>query len=273
AEAPPAPIAGVEFTGEVVAAGDEVHGVAIGGRVMAMGSAAFAEYVAVDHRLVIPVPDALSDVQAACAPVALMTMHDALVGRGRLRAGETVLIQGASSSVGLVGLQIARHLGAAVIVGTSGSADKRARLADYGCTLALDGGAADLAQRVRDATQGQGVNLIVDMIGGPALPANVAAAALEARIVLVGRLGGARGELDIDAVAFKRLQLLGATFRSRTREQIQAIAQAVRADLNPLLAGGQLDLPVHCALPLADAAQAYALMRSNEHFGKIVLRP
>ena len=212
----------------------------------------------------------MSFAEAATLPIALKTMHDALVGNGRLQAGESVLIQGASSGVGLMGLQIAKHLGAAPVIGTSRDAGRRERLKEFGADRALDPSDPDWPEQAAEAAGG-GVDLFVDQISGGVANGNMKAAAIQGRIVNVGRLGGFSGEFDYDLHALKRIHYIGVTFRTRSVEEVRAINRAMRADLWPAVESGKLRLPIDRTFPLDQAAAALDHMRANAHLGKIVL--
>jgi NADPH2:quinone reductase len=249
-----------------------VRGLKPGDRVMGSGSGAYAEYAVTDWGRVSPIPaNNMSFPQAATLPIALQTMHDALVTNGRLRAGESVLIQGASSGVGLMGLQIAKHLGARLVIGTSTNAARRAQLKDFGADLALDSRDPAWAEAAVAATDGKGVDLIVDQISGYVANPNMKAAAVLGRIVNVGRLGGMKGEFDFDLHALKRIDYIGVTFRTRSLEEVREIVRRMRADLWDAIEAGKLALPIDRSFPLDEAAAAQAHMRANAHFGKIVL--
>ena len=209
--------------------------------------------------------------QAACFPVALQTMHNAVATAGRLKPGETLLIQGASSGVGLMGMQIGKVLGASLVMGTSTNAARRARLKECGCDVAIDTGKPDWPEDVKKATAGKGVDLIVDMVSAPVANGNLEAAKILGRIVNVGRLGGTKGEFDFDKHALKRIDYIGVTFRTRTPEEVREIVRAMRADLWPAVESGKLSLPIYKTYKLADVAEALAVMRANQHFGKIVI--
>ena len=265
-------IAGLEWSGEVVDIGSEVRGLKPGDRVMGSGSGAYAEYAVTDWGRVSPIPaNNMTFAQAATLPIALQTMHDALITNGRLRAGESVLIQGASSGVGLMGLQIAKHLGARLVIGTSTNAARRAQLKDFGADLALDSRDPGWAEAAVAASDGKGVDLIVDQISGYVANSNMKAAAVLGRIVNVGRLGGMKGEFDFDLHALKRIDYIGVTFRTRSLEEVREIVRRMRADLWDAIEAGKLALPIDRSFPLDEAAAAQAHMRANAHFGKIVL--
>lgn len=264
-------IAGLEWAGEVAAVGAEVKDIKPGEAVMCSGSGGYAEYAVTDWGRVAPLPrPGMPFAEAATLPIALQTMHDALVTNGRLKAGESVLIQGASSGVGLMGLRIAKLMGAKTVIGTSRDAARRARLAEFGADLALDPSDPAWPDAVVEATGG-GVNLIVDQVSGGVMNQNMQAAAVKGRIVNVGRLGGFAGEFDFDLHALKRIDYVGVTFRTRSVDEVREINRKMRADLWPAVADGTLSLPIDRTFPLDKAAAAQEHMRKNAHLGKIVL--
>jgi len=268
----PGTLIGMEWAGEVMEMGAAVKGLRVGDRVMGSGKGAFAEYAVADYGRVTPLPDtAMGCEQAVTLPVALQTMHDALVTNGGLKRGDAVLIQGASTGVGLMGLQIARLMGAGFVIGTSTTPERRERLKEFGAQLALDSRQDDWPQQVREATGDKGVDLIVDQLSGTQVNQNMQAAALRARIVNVGRLAGMRGEFDFDLHALKRIQYIGVTFRTRSVQEVREVNRRMRADLGEALAAGHLALPIDRIFPFVEAAQALAHMARNAHFGKVVL--
>jgi NADPH2:quinone reductase len=268
----PGTVLGLEFAGEVAAVGKEVEGIKPGDRVLCSGSGAWAEFSLADWGRVAKIPaNNMSYEEAATLPVALQTMHNAVVTAGRLKSGETVLIQGASSGVGLMGLQIAKLRGARLVMGTSTNAERRERLKDFGADLAIDTTAASWADAVLKATDGRGVDLIVDQVSASVANENLRAAAILGRIVNVGRLGGFKGEFDFDLHAMKRIDYIGVTFRTRSVAEVREINRAMRADLWDAVESGKLRLPIDRVFPLGQVAAALAHMRANAHFGKIVL--
>jgi len=263
---------GLECAGEVEAVGAEVKGIKAGDRVMTSAPGGYAEYATADAGRVHKVPaNNMTFEQAACYPVALQTMHNALITAGRLKAADCVLIQGASSGVGLMGLQIAKLMGAAVVIGTSTHEARRSRLKEFGADVALDSRDAGWPDAVKKATGGKGVDLIVDQVSGGVANQNMQAAAILGRIVNVGRLGGMKGEFDFDLHALKRIDYIGVTFRTRSPEEVAEINRQMRADLWPALEAGKLSLPIDRTFPLDQVSEALAHMRANAHFGKIVL--
>jgi NADPH2:quinone reductase len=263
---------GLECAGEVEAVGSEVTGIEPGDRVMATAPGGIAEYAVTDFVRVHRIPaNNMTYEQAACFPVALGTMHNAVVTAGRLKRGETLLMQGASAGVGLMGMQIAKLMGASLVMGASTNPERRTRLKEFGCDLAIDCSQPGWPDEVKKATGGKGVDVIIDLVSGPAANQNLAAAAILSRIVNVGRLGGMKGEFDFDQHAAKRIDYIGVTFRTRTLEEIREINRRMRADLWPAVEAGTLHLPIHQSFPLAKVAEALEMMKANRHFGKIAI--
>jgi NADPH2:quinone reductase len=271
-------VLGSEWSGVVEAVGPDVTDFAAGDRVMGGSASSFAEYVCVHAAHVLRIPESpggganMSFEEAACFPVALRTMHNAIVTAGGLQPGETVLIQGASSGVGLLGMQIAKVMGAKSVIGSSGNPERRARLGDYGADLGIDTTDPAWVDQVVDHTMGQGVELVVDQVSGGLVNGNMRAAAIKGRIVNVGRLGGTRSEFNADLHALRRLTYVGVTFRTRTLEEVAEINRRAVADLWEPLCAGRLKLPVDSVFAFADVDQALGRMARNQHFGKIVLK-
>src|SRR5271156_2567789 len=264
---------GLECSGEVEAVGSDVKDIKAGDRVMGSAPGGFAEYVVTDAGRVHRIPgNNMTYEQAACFPVALQTMHNAVVTAGRLKPGETMLMQGASAGVGLMGMQIGKLMGASLVLGTSTNAARRARLKEYGCDVAVDTSGPNWPQAVRTATGDKGVTLIVDLVSGGGANGNPEAAPILGRIVNVGRLGGMKGEFDFDKHALKRIDYIGVTFRPRSIDEVREINRLMRADLWPAIEAGKLSLPIHKTYPLAGIAEALAVMRANQHFGKIAIQ-
>ena len=265
---------GIDWAGEVVEVGSEAKGgFKPGDRVMCAGAGGYAEYAVCDWGRAVIMPADMSFDQAATLPVALGTMHDALVTNGRLKAGESVLIQGASSGVGLMALQIAKLLGAKPVIGTSTNADRRSRLKEFGADLVIDTGDPKWPDQVLEATGGAGVNLIVDQVSGTLMNANMRAAAILGRIVNVGRLGGGKAEFDFDLHANRRIAYIGVTHRTRSVDELREETRAMWADLADAVRAKKLSLPIDKIFPLAEAKAAQDYMRANRHFGKILLAP
>ncbi len=265
-------VIGLEWAGEVAGLGAGVEGVREGDRVICSGNGGYAEYAVADWGRISPVPaNTMGWEQAATLPIALQTMHDAVVTNGQLRDGQAVLIQGASSGVGLMGLQIARLMGAKLVIGSSTNAERRARLAEFGADLAVDTSDPGWPDAVLAATDGNGVDLIVDQISGPVANGNLRATRVLGRIVNVGRLGGSKAEFDFDLHAARRVSYVGVTFRTRSKDEVREINRRMRADLWDAVAAGELTLPIDRVFPLEQANEAQAHMKANAHLGKIVL--
>jgi len=266
-------VAGAELAGEVVAVGDGVSEWSPGDRVMAMGRG-YAELAVIDAALAAPVPRALGWSEAGALPVAVATMHDAVVTNGGFRAGHHVVVNAATSGVGVVGVRIALHLGAASVIGTSRSEDKRRQLAalvddDRFTVVAPD----ELVETAGAVTGGHGVDVIVDNVGAMTVAPNIAAAAIGGRIVQVGRLGGRHDTIDLDELARKRIALVGVTFRTRTAAERAAVVRAAWTALADAIADGAVTPVVHAEHPLDDIEGALAALRADRHIGKLVILP
>jgi NADPH:quinone reductase len=265
-------VLGMEWAGEVVEAGQAVTEFKPGDRVMGSGRGALAQQVIAHAGRVLPLPRADMDWgEAAALPVALQTMHDAIVTHGRLQAGQSVLIQGASSGVGLLGLRIARHLGAALVIGSSRQAATRERLADFGAHLAVDSSDPEWPKRVLGATGGRGVDVVADMLSGAVMNGNLAATAIGGRIVNVGRLAGQRAEFDFDLHALRRIEYIGVTFRTRSTAEVREVVRRMQADLWPAVQSGALGLPVTGRYAFEQLADAFAQLRRGGQLGKLIV--
>lgn len=264
-------IAGLEAAGEVAGMGEGTTGFAIGDRVMGTCAGGYAEFVAMDHRLAVRVPERLSWEEAATIPVSYMTEHNALINNAGLKAGESVLVHAASSGVGVACLQIAKLFGAKPVIGTGGDPAKLESLTSLGMDLGINYRKENFADVVFAATKGTGVNVIIDHVGASYLKDNLRCMALCGRLVSVGRLAGKIGELDLDFLALRRLHLIGVTFRTRTLDERIAIARAFARDLLPALADGRLRPVIDRTFHLDQALEAQEYMASNKQLGKIVL--
>lgn len=270
--------AGIEGAGEIVALGAGVGAGAgaaslqVGQRVMGRCPGAFSEYAVMDVREAMPVPAGLPMEAAAAVPLTFLVVHDMLVLQGRLKAGEWLLVTGVSSGVGVASLQAAKALGARVI-GTSGSADKLARLEALGLDLGIQTRAPDFASKVMQATDGHGADLVVNAVGGSVFAECVRALAFEGRLATVGYVDQVlKAEIDIQALHAKRLTLFGVSNKNRSAEQRAAGVPAFAAELLPAIADGRIRPLVHRVFAFDDLAAAQAHMESNQHLGKIVLK-
>lgn len=269
---PAVAVAGLEMAGEVIKIGTRVTKFRLGDRVMAMAPRSYAEKVAIHERLALRVPDVFNWNEAAAIAVSFLTAHDALTTNGNLSKGKSVMIQAVSSGAGIAGLQVAQALEAGLIAGTSGSNSKLERLRELGLSIGLNSKTENVVERIKAATGGRGVDIIMDNIGKGALMQNVDAAAVSGRIIQVGRLGGYFDEINLDELARKRLQLIGVTFRTRTLEEHAAVVQKFENEMYPILSTGKVRPLIDKVFDLDAADQAQNYMRSNAHLGKVVLR-
>ena len=264
-------VLGMEWAGEVAELGPDASGVKVGDKVMGSGAAAFAEYTLADHGRLFHAPSNMNFDEAATLPIALTTMHNAVVTNGALQPGQSVLIQGASSGVGLMAMQIAKLKGASLVIGSSTDASRRASLAEFGADLAIDSSDPAWVDRVLKATDGKGVDLIVDQVSGKVANQNLAATKVLGRIVNVGRLGGTHADFNFDLHAARRINYIGVTFRSRSNEEIRAIFDAVKKDIWAAVESRTVRLPIDRVFGFGDIGQAFAHMEANRHLGKIVV--
>src|ERR1700761_3058822 len=267
-------VLGMEWAGEVAELGPDASGVKVGERVMGSGGAAFAEYTLADHGRLFRIPgnSNMNFEEAATLPVALATMHNAVVTNGALKPGQSVLIQGASSGVGLMALQIAKLKGARIVIGSSTDAYRRGRLTEFGADLAVDSSDPGWVDQVLKATNGEGVDLIVDQVSGSVANQNLKATKVKGRIVNVGRLGGTHGDFNFDLHAARRINYIGVTFRTRTIGEIREIFDEVRKDIWPAVESRKLQLPIDKIFAFDDIGKAFERMEANQHLGKIVVR-
>ena len=273
----PPDIPGLEFAGVVEACGPEARGVEVGAQVFGIaGGGSQAEYVAIPAGQCAPVPQGLDLVAMGGAPEAFVTAHDALVTQARLQAGEWVLVHAVGSGVGTTALQLATALGARVI-GTARTQAKLDRCRELGLVHAIVPPTTDgeldvdaLAWSIIEATDG-GAHVTIDLAGGRYVEADIAAAALQGRIVLVGSIAGARATLSMPAIMGKRLTIRGTVLRARNTHEKAAATDAFARDVVPLLAERKVAPVVECVLPLDRAAEAYDLVASDATFGKVIL--
>jgi len=265
-------VLGMEWAGEVAALGAQARGLKVGDKVMGSGAAAFAEYTLADHGRLFLMPSGMDFEEACTLPIALTTMHNAVVTVGGLQPGQTAMIQGASSGVGLMALQIAKLKGAGLVVGSSSDSVRRGRLKEFGADLAVDSNDPAWVDQVLQATSGQGVDLIVDQVSGKVASQNLKATRVKGRIVNVGRLGGTHADFNFDLHAARRINYIGVTFRSRTIDEIREIFDAVRKDIWGAVETRKLRLPIDKVFAFEAIGKAFDHMEANRHLGKIVVR-
>ena len=269
----PGTIVGMEFSGEVIEFGNDVKGFSVGDRVMCSGSSAWAEYAVADYGRVIKIPNNSMDyLKASTYPVALATMHNAILTVGNFTKGQSILIQGASSGVGLMGLQIAKYLEAKIVIGTSTKVDKFEKLKSLGADLVLNSKDSDWSNQVLSATEGQGVDLVIDQLSGYTVNQNMQATKIKGKIVNVGRLAGGNTDFNCDIHALRRINYEGVTFRTRSLNEIRDVYLKMWRDFQKLVVSGELSLPVEKVFDFNDVGEALSCMRDNQHFGKLVLK-
>lgn len=273
---PPPPgesaVPGLEIAGRIVELGEGVAGLKVGDEICALvGSGGYAEYALADAALCLPRPKPLSMIEAAGVPETYFTVFDNVFTRGALKAGETLLVHGGSSGIGSTAIQLAKKFGATVIA-TAGSPDKCAFCRTIGADHAIDYRAQDFVAEVLSITGKRGVDVILDMVGGPYIPKNIAILALEGRLVQIAFLQGPMVEkLNWTPVMVKRLTLTGSTLRPRTLAQKAEVAAALRARVWPLLDDGAVKPLVHATFPMEQTRAAHELMESSAHLGKIIV--
>jgi NADPH2:quinone reductase len=262
---------GLEVAGTIVAGDVADSGFALGDRVCALvQGGGYAELCAAPAAQCLPVPKGLSDVDAASLPETFFTVWSNVFDRARLAPGESLLVQGGTSGIGVAAIQIARALGSRVFA-TAGSDDKARACEELGAERGINYRSEDFAAVARTLTQGRGVDVILDMVAGSYVPRELGCLAEDGRLVLIALLGGSRAEVDLGQVLMRRLTVTGSTLRPRPVAFKAAIAQALRARVWPLLENGAIRPVVHATVPLAEAAEAHRLMESSRHIGKIVL--
>jgi len=272
---PPPPgasdLPGLEVAGVIESLGEDVTGWRTGDRVCALVSGGgYAELCVAPAPQCLPVPAGIDLVAAAAIPETFFTVWTNVFDRGRLRAGETALFHGGSSGIGTTAIQLAAARGARVLV-TAGSDDKCRACERLGAERAINYRTEEFVDVVKQVTNGRGVDLILDIVGGDYIARDLAALALEGRLVVIGFMGGDTATIDFRRVLGRRLTITGSTLRPRSVEEKGQIAAAVRREVWPLLESGSVKPLIYRRFPLADAASAHRLMESSEHIGKIVL--
>jgi NADPH:quinone reductase len=264
---------GMEVSGHVAALGDDSGPYKIGDAVCALlGGGGYAEYAVAQIGCVLPLPEALAPVDAAALPEALFTAWTNIVDTGRLKAGETLLTHGGSSGIGVIAIQMFASLGHQVFA-TAGSAEKCRLCEQLGAKRAINYRSEDFVAVTKEMTDGKGVDVILDMVGGDYVQRNMAAAAIWGRIVNIAYQDGARTALDLNPMLRKRLTLAATTLRARSASEKGAIRDALAEKIWPLVAAGRIRPVVDRRFPLAEAQAAHRYMSSGSHSGKILLTP
>jgi NADPH2:quinone reductase len=265
------PIIGLEVAGTVVALGEGVGEWRVGEPVCALTpGGGYAEYCATPAAYCLPIPVGLSPLEAASLPENYFTVWHNVFERGALKRGETLLVHGGSSGIGLTAIQLAKAFGARVVT-TVGNAEKAEACLRLGADHALNYREQDFVAEVATITAKRGADVVLDMVGGDYIEKNLKCLAIEGRLVFIAFLHGSRAEVDWRFVMLKRQTITGSTMRASPHERKAAIARGLRERVWPLLESGKLKPVIYRVFPLAEAAAAHALMESSQHIGKIML--
>ncbi|MCZ6510255.1 MAG: NAD(P)H-quinone oxidoreductase [Alphaproteobacteria bacterium] len=272
---PPPPgasdLPGLEVAGEVAAVGEAVTEWKEGDRVCALVSGGgYAQYATAPAAQVLRVPAGLDSIQAAGIPETFFTVWTNMFDRGHLAAGESILIHGGSSGIGTTAIQLAREFGATAYV-TVGNAEKARFCEELGAVKAINYREQDFVEEIKSITDGAGVDVILDIVGGDYLPRNIRLLRVEGRLLQVSLMGGSKGELDLGRVMRNRLTVTGSTLRPRSVAQKGEIAASLRERVWPLFEAGKIGPVIHQTFPLAEASRAHELMETSAHIGKIIL--
>ncbi|WP_405012349.1 NAD(P)H-quinone oxidoreductase [Kitasatospora sp. NBC_01539] len=273
-EPPPgsSPYPGLECAGRIAAVGPNVAGWAVGDEVCALlTGGGYAQRVVVPTGQLLPRPAGLSAEQAAALPEVACTVWSNVFMLAQLRPGETLLVHGGASGIGTMAIQLAKAVGARVAV-TAGSREKLARCAGLGADVLIDYREQDFVEALREATDGGGADVILDIMGARYLQRNVDALAVNGRLVIIGLQGGVKGEIDLNSLLRKRGAVVATNLRGRPLEEKAAIVAAVREHVWPLVESGVVRPVVHEVVPVEDAAEAHRLVERSGHVGKVVLR-
>jgi NADPH2:quinone reductase len=262
---------GLEIAGTVAAVGANVTMWKVGDPVCALThGGGYAEYCVTPEVQALPVPKGLSMTEAASLPETFFTVYSNVFDRGALKAGEVFLVQGGSSGIGVTAIQVAAAMGHRVFA-TAGSDEKCAACVKLGAEKAFNYKTQDWAEELKKATDGKGVNVILDMVGGDYVPKELKSLAVDGRLVMIAFLRGVKAEVDLSVVMAKRLQITGSTLRPRTVEFKGQVAQSLRERVWPLIDAGKIKPVIYKTFPLAEASEAHKLMETSQHIGKIVL--
>ena len=262
---------GLECAGEVVSIGAGVSRWAIGDKVCALlPGGGYAEYVTTHQDHALPVPAGLSMVEAAALPETFFTVWTNVFERGCLEAGETFLVHGGTSGIGTTAIQLANAMGARVFA-TAGSAEKCAKCVELGAELAINYNEEDYVEVVKAATNGRGVDMILDMVGGAYIARNIRALAMDGRLAMIAFLGGPKAEINFAQIMAKRITVTGSTLRPRSIQDKAVIAEALREIVWPMIEAGRIAPVMDSTFPLEKAADAHRRIESSGHIGKIVL--
>jgi NADPH2:quinone reductase len=272
---PPPPgasdLPGLEIAGEIVGGDTGDTGLAIGDKVCALlAGGGYAEYCAVPAAQCLPIPAGLSDIEAAALPETYFTVWTNVFDRGGLSEGETLLVHGGASGIGTTAIQLATALGHKVYA-TAGSDERVAAVQSLGAVLGINYRTQDFVEEIKKATDGRGVDVVLDMVAGDYINRDIACLADDGRIVIIALLGGSKATIDCNHVMRRRLTITGSTLRPRPVSFKQHIAQSLKARVWPLLEAGKVRPVIHATFPLERACDAHAMMDAGDQVGKIVL--
>ncbi len=262
---------GSEFAGEVASLGDGVTSWKVGERVMGRAIGSYAEFTVANQRALMRIPEGMGWAEAASIPNVFVTAHDAIVSNARMQRGESILITAGSSGVGTAAIQIARHLGANVVLATSRSPSKTMALRELGAHEVIDPAQPKWVDELMAATGKRGIDVIIDNVGGPMLADNIRALAIKGRFVSVGRNAGQVGDCNLDEVARKRVSIIGVTFRTRSLDESMVCGERFAADLLGAFENGGLKPVLDRTFRFEKIADAHAYMLSDAQIGKIVV--
>ena len=274
---PPPPCAtdvpGLEVSGTVVKAGKNVTEPEVGSQVCALVSCGgYAEYCLASASICLPVPKKISLEHAAGIPETFFTVWTNVFERGHLKSGETLLVHGGSSGIGTTSIQLGKAFGAKVYT-TAGTQEKCDFCKNLGADVAINYNENDFLVEIKTLTENKGVDVILDMVGGPYFPKNIKLLAVKGRLLQIALMQGYKAEVDIRPLLMKRVTLTGSTLRPRSVKEKAAIARSLRKEVWPLMDSGTIRPIIHQTFPLEKAADAHRLMESSNHIGKILLKP
>jgi NADPH2:quinone reductase len=272
---PPPPgasdIPGLELAGTVVALGPDVKSLKLGDQICALvAGGGYAEYCAVPEPQALPIPKGLTLLQAAALPETYFTVWTNVFDRGRLQPGESILVHGGASGIGTTAIQLSKAMGATVYA-TAGTAAKCAACVKLGAKRAINYKTEDFVEVIKAETNGEGVNVILDMVCGDYVPRNLRSLAVEGRLVVIALLGGSKATIEFGHLMRRRQTITGSTLRPRSVADKGAIAAALRAKVWPLLAAGRVGPIIQETFPLAEAARAHQALEGGDHIGKFML--
>ncbi len=267
-------ILGGEFAGEVTKVGNNVKNILVGDRVMCRGSSGWAEFALAHELRCIKIDNEnISWDRAASIQGSLQTMHDAIVVNAKFKNRNTVFIQGASSGVGIVGLQIAKCLGSSLVVGSSKNEFRRKQLLRYGADDIVDTSMSSWKEKVLEMTDGQGFDIVVDMLSGNYVNSNMEVTKINGHLINIGRLAGMNGDFDYDLHAKRRIHYIGTTGRTRSLDENYKVAKLANDDLWKYVINNNIGHPIDSVFKYEEVIEALNKMNNNNHFGKIILKP